>query len=94
MISKIYTIFFLCFCSISVQVLCKLCNESFITKHKDKKHQKQKHPTKAPICKDSASRNCQRGDKLCWFKHEKTEEFEQEHDNYRVFQKKMVQCLF
>ena len=82
--------------SISSDIQCKLCNENFRTKHEYKKHQKQKHPTEVPICKDFASRNCKRGDKFCWFKHEKTEEFEQEHNNYveQIEKDKVMERLF
>ena len=82
--------------SISSDIQCKLCNESFRTKHEYKKHQKQKHATEVPICKDFASRNCKRGDKFCWFKHEKTEEFEQEHNNYveQIEKDKVMERLF
>ena len=63
---------------------------------KNTRNIKKKHSTEVPICKDSASRKCKRGDKFCWFKHEKTEEFEQEHDNYveQIEKDKVIERLF
>ena len=69
-------------------IKCKQCNESFRTKQEFKKHQKQKHPSEVPICKNSENKTCKRGDQLCWFKHEETEEFEHKYnENDKVLER-------
>ena len=75
---------------------CELCDESFRTKHEYKKHEKQEHTSEVPICKEFESRTCKRGDKFCWFKHEKKEEFKQECNNHveQIENDKVLERLF
>ena len=49
---------------------CRICNESFSSKHELMKHRKKDHMDKVRPCRDFLQNVCHRGDSKCWYKHE------------------------
>merc|ERR1712129_467230 len=49
---------------------CRICNESFSSKHELMKHRKKDHRDKVRPCRDFLQNVCHRGVSKCWYKHE------------------------
>ena len=67
---------------------CYLCNDVFKTKDDLRKHKKSNHPINVPLCEKFLSKQCDRSDQQCWYKHESGDSNSQQKSKTAAQEKK------